>query len=44
MAASEPIAGIRFRLPEARGEEFEYQVLRAKYGEELAKRVYGRPA
>lgn len=36
-------AGIRLRFPEAAGEEFEYQVLRAKYGDELARRVYGRP-
>ncbi len=37
-------AGIRLRFPDAIGEEFEYQLLRAKYGEELARRVYGRPA
>ena len=37
-------AGIRLRFPDARGEDFEYQVLRAKYGEELARRVYGRAA
>lgn len=37
-------AGIRLRFPEACGEEFEYQLLRAKYGQELARRVYGRPA
>ncbi len=37
-------AGIRLRFPEAKGDEFEYQVLRAKYGPEIAKRVYGRPA
>ena len=37
-------AGVRLRYPAATGEEFEYQVLRAKYGRELAGRVYGRPA
>jgi hypothetical protein len=37
-------AGVRFRYPEATGEEFEYQVLRAKYGRELAGCVYGRTA
>ena len=26
-------AGIRLRIPEAREEEFEFQVLRAKYGQ-----------
>lgn len=36
-------AGIRLRHPGAMGEEFEYQLLRAKYGPELAGRVYGRP-
>ncbi len=36
-------AGIRLRHPDATGEEFEYQFLRAKYGPELAGRVYGRP-
>jgi len=36
-------AGIQLRHPGARGEEFEYQLLRAKYGPELAGRVYGRP-
>jgi ketosteroid isomerase-like protein len=36
-------AGVRLRHPEATGEEFEYQFLRAKYGAELAGRVYGRP-
>jgi len=35
-------AGVRLRFPEAHGDEFEYQVLRAKYGPEIAKRVYGR--
>lgn len=35
-------AGIRLRFPEAQGEEFEYQLLRVKYGQELANRVYGR--
>jgi len=35
-------AGIRLRYPEARGQEFEYQMLRAKYGQELAKQVFGR--
>ena len=35
-------AGIRLRHPGATGEEFEYWVLRAKYGPELAERVYGR--
>ncbi len=37
-------AGIRLRFPEACGQELEYQVLRAKYGQELAERVYGRAA
>ena len=37
-------AGVRLRHPEATGEEFEYQLLRAKYGRELAARVYGRLA
>ena len=37
-------AGVRLRYPAATGEEFEYQVLRAKCGRELAGRVYGRPA
>ena len=37
-------AGVRLRHPEATGEEFEYQLLRAKYGRYLAARVYGRPA
>ena len=36
-------AGVRLRHPVATGEEFEYQFLRAKYGPELAGRVYGRP-
>ena len=36
-------AGIRLRHPGAKGEEFEYQLLRAKYGPELAGRVHGRP-
>ena len=35
-------AGIRLRYPEAQGQEFEYQILKAKYGQELAKQVYGR--
>ena len=35
-------AGVRLRYPEATGEEFAYQVLRAKYGSELAGRVYSR--
>lgn len=35
-------AGIRLRYPEARGQEFEYQILRAKYGQELARQVFGR--
>lgn len=35
-------AGIRLRFPEAHGEEFDYQLLRVKYGQELANRVYGR--
>ena len=35
-------AGIRLRHPGVTGEEFEYQLLRAKYGPELAGRVYGR--
>ena len=35
-------AGIRLRYPEAQGQEFEYQMLRAKYGQELARQVYGR--
>ena len=35
-------AGIRLRFPEAGEEEFEFQVLRAKYGQELARQVYGR--
>ena len=37
-------AGVRLRHPQATGEEFEYQLLRAKYGHELAARVYGRSA
>lgn len=37
-------AGIRLRFPEAGEQEFEYQLLRAKYGQELARRVYGRTA
>jgi hypothetical protein len=36
-------AGVHLRFPESWGEEFEYQVLRAKYGDELARRVYARP-
>ena len=36
-------AGIRLRYPEATGEEFDYQFLRAKYGDDVAGRVYGRP-
>ena len=36
-------AGILLRHPGATGEEFEYQILRAKYGAELAGRVYSRP-
>ena len=36
-------AGIRLRHPAASGEEFEYLLLRAKYGPELAGRVHGRP-
>ena len=35
-------AGIRLRHPDATGEEFAYLLLRAKYGPELAGRVYGR--
>ncbi len=35
-------AGVRLRYPEATGEEFAYQVLRAKYGSKLADRVYSR--
>lgn len=35
-------AGIRLRFPEAGQEELEYQLLRLKYGHELANRVYGR--
>lgn len=35
-------AGVRRRYPEAEGEELEYQVLRARYGDELARKVYGR--
>lgn len=37
-------AGIRLRFPDAQGEEFKYQVLRAQYGPELAGRVCGRSA
>ncbi|MCX6605280.1 MAG: hypothetical protein NTV52_17020 [Acidobacteria bacterium] len=37
-------AGIRLRFPEAGAEESEYQLLRAKYGKELARQVYGRSA
>lgn len=33
-------AGVRRRHPEAQGEEFDYQVLRARYGQELADKVY----
>lgn len=33
-------AGLRLRYPQASGDEFDYQVLRAKYGPELAQRVY----
>ena len=33
---------VRRRFPDARGEEFEYQVLRTRYGRELADRVYRR--
>jgi len=36
-------AGIRLRHPGATGEELAYELLRAKYGPELAGRVYGRP-
>lgn len=36
-------AGVRLRHPNATSEEFAYQFLRAKYGRELAGRVYGRP-
>ena len=36
-------AGNRLHHPGTTGEEFEYQLLRAKYGPELAGRVYGRP-
>ena len=35
-------AGVRLRHPDAAGDEFNYQVLRAKYGRKLADRVYGR--
>jgi hypothetical protein len=33
-------AGVRRSHPEAQGEEFDYQVLRARYGQELADKVY----
>lgn len=36
-------AGIQLRHPGATGEELNYQLLRAKYGPELAGRVHGRP-
>ena len=35
-------AAVRRRFPDARGEEFEYQVLRVRYGRTLADKVYGR--
>lgn len=35
-------AGVRRRFPDATGEEFAYQLLRARYGRELAGRVCGR--
>jgi hypothetical protein len=37
-------AGVRLRHPEAGPEEFRYWVMRAKYGKELADRVFGRQA
>ena len=36
-------AGVCLRHPNATGEEFAYQFLRAKYGSELTGRVHGRP-
>ncbi len=35
-------ARIRRQFPDAQGADFEYQLLRARYGQELADRVYGR--
>ena len=35
-------AGVRRRFPDADGEEFLYQLLRARYGRALADKVYGR--
>ena len=35
-------AAVKRRFPEAEGEEFDYQLLRARYGPELADKVYGR--
>ncbi len=35
-------AGIRLQFPETRAEEFDFRVLRAKYGLELARHVKGR--
>ena len=35
-------AAVRRRFPDADGEEFLYQLLRARYGRALAQKVYGR--
>jgi hypothetical protein len=35
-------ASVHRRFPDAQGEEFEYQVLRLRYGRALADKVYGR--
>lgn len=34
-------AGVQLRYPKARGQEFNYQMLRAKYGQEVARQVCG---